>query len=164
MSNAFDTQARRAEHDWTTDEISRLTQLWAEGLSGTEIGRCLGITKSAAIGKVRRLRLPGRPSPIRARPIYAREATSPQRAAYTPPDPIDQCAAAASLEARHREFAAMSVEKGQPCQFPLWGDERPTHEYCGHARVAGKPYCAAHCAVAYVKAPPPAGQAPGQGA
>jgi GcrA cell cycle regulator len=50
--------------DWTPDRIAALIALWNEDLSTAEIGRRLGITKNAVIGKVHRLGLPQRrPSP-----------------------------------------------------------------------------------------------------
>ena len=51
--------------DWTDDRISELTKLWNEGLSTAEIGKLLGISKNAVVGKAHRLRLASRPSPIR---------------------------------------------------------------------------------------------------
>ena len=51
--------------DWNEDAISRLRALWDEGHSTAEIGRRLGITKNAVVGKAHRLALPPRPSPIR---------------------------------------------------------------------------------------------------
>ncbi len=51
--------------DWTDAVILSLRVLWDEGLSTAEIGRRLGITKNAVVGKAHRLVLPARPSPIR---------------------------------------------------------------------------------------------------
>ena len=51
--------------DWTDETIARLRALWDEGHSTAEIGRRLGITKNAVVGKAHRLNLPARPSPIR---------------------------------------------------------------------------------------------------
>jgi GcrA cell cycle regulator len=51
--------------DWTDDDIQRLRTLWAEGHSTAEIGRRMGVSKNAIVGKAHRLDLPGRPSPIR---------------------------------------------------------------------------------------------------
>ncbi len=51
--------------EWAEDTIVRLRSLWDEGLSTAEIGRRLGITKNAVVGKAHRLDLPARPSPIR---------------------------------------------------------------------------------------------------
>ena len=51
--------------DWTEETIIRLRGMWAEGHSTAEIGRRLGVTKNAVVGKAHRLDLPARPSPIR---------------------------------------------------------------------------------------------------
>ncbi|MCX7178011.1 MAG: hypothetical protein NTX56_04310 [Proteobacteria bacterium] len=50
--------------DWTSDTIATLKALWSEGHSTAEIGRRLGCSKNAACGKVHRIGLPARPSPI----------------------------------------------------------------------------------------------------
>ena len=51
--------------DWADDTIIRLRELWSEGHSTAEIGRRLGVSKNAVVGKAHRLELPPRPSPIR---------------------------------------------------------------------------------------------------
>ena len=51
--------------DWSDAVILSLRTLWDEGLSTAEIGRRLGVTKNAVVGKAHRLDLPARPSPIR---------------------------------------------------------------------------------------------------
>src|SRR5580704_4356957 len=56
------------ETDWTDELIGQLRALWAEGHSTAEIGRRLGVTKNAIVGKAHRLDLPARPSPIRRDP------------------------------------------------------------------------------------------------
>ena len=68
--------------DWSDAVILSLRALWDEGLSTAEIGRRLGVTKNAVVGKAHRLDLPARPSPIRrgvgpAVPRYATGATLP---------------------------------------------------------------------------------------
>ena len=52
--------------DWTEAKIETLRRLWAEGLSAAEIGRRLRTTKNSIVGKAHRLKLDGRPLPIRA--------------------------------------------------------------------------------------------------
>lgn len=54
--------------EWSDDIIGQLRRLWAEGHSTAEIGRRLGVTKNAIVGKAHRLDLPARPSPIRRDP------------------------------------------------------------------------------------------------
>jgi GcrA cell cycle regulator len=46
--------------DWTPERIAALIALWNEDLSASEIGRRLGFSKNAVIGKVHRLGLPKR--------------------------------------------------------------------------------------------------------
>ena len=42
---------------WTPERIALLTQLWEEGITTAEIGRRIGVTKNAVIGKVHRIGL-----------------------------------------------------------------------------------------------------------
>jgi GcrA cell cycle regulator len=51
--------------DWTQEQVDALGKLWIEGLTTAEIGRRLGITKNAVVGKVNRLHLAPRQSPIK---------------------------------------------------------------------------------------------------
>ena len=51
------------EFEWTPERVAELTKLWATGLSASEIGRRMGITKNAVVGKVRRLDLTMRRAP-----------------------------------------------------------------------------------------------------
>lgn len=50
---------------WNEERITQLRQLWEQGLSASSIGRVLGVTKNAVVGKAHRLKLSSRPSPIR---------------------------------------------------------------------------------------------------
>lgn len=50
---------------WTAAKTADLERFWLLGWSAAAIGREIGMTKSAVIGKVHRLGLPGRPSPIK---------------------------------------------------------------------------------------------------
>ncbi len=71
--------------EWNEELILRLRALWAEGHSTAEIGRRMGVSKNAVVGKAHRLNLPARPSPIRrdgpaggaARPATPRRITGP---------------------------------------------------------------------------------------
>jgi GcrA cell cycle regulator len=51
--------------EWAEETIIRLRELWDQGHSTAEIGRRLGMSKNAVVGKAHRLDLPARPSPIR---------------------------------------------------------------------------------------------------
>ena len=50
--------------EWTDATIAELRKLWDEGVSTAEIGRRIGMSKNAVIGKARRLLLPERANPV----------------------------------------------------------------------------------------------------
>jgi GcrA cell cycle regulator len=63
---------------WNEETIRHLRDLWAEGHSTAEIGRRLGVSKNAIVGKAHRLDLDARPSPIRREgPRAATERSAP---------------------------------------------------------------------------------------
>ena len=47
----------RVEPTWTAERIEVLVKLWDEGVTTAEIGRRIGVTKNAVIGKVHRIGL-----------------------------------------------------------------------------------------------------------
>ena len=61
------TTARPGFFSWTDERLKTLRALWKDGFSVNEIGRRMGVSKNAVVGKVHRLKLPGRPSPLNAR-------------------------------------------------------------------------------------------------
>jgi GcrA cell cycle regulator len=153
--------------DWTTEAIERLKALWAEGHSTAEIGRRMGISKNAVVGKAHRLTLPARPSPIR-RDATPRPAPVP-RAPRPAPMPLQRLAAApaprpaaapatpapppvAATAPVLRSFPAARPRIGaRSCCWPLGEPGTQGFRFCGGDPMAGKPYCAEHAALAYVK-------------
>ncbi len=107
---------------WTEADVELLKKLWAEGLSASEIAKRLdGVTRNAVIGKVHRLGLSGRRSPIARKP---KPAPKPRR---------------------------VPGYKGPTCQWPLGDPGDPDFGFCGGPAVPGRPYCEEHCAMAYVR-------------
>ena len=58
---------------WNETNVARLRELWDQGLPTARIGKLLGFTKNAVVGKAHRIGLERRPSPIR------RTAVKPDR-------------------------------------------------------------------------------------
>ncbi|MBP5399158.1 MAG: hypothetical protein J6Y53_01915 [Alphaproteobacteria bacterium] len=50
---------------WTDKMVEDLKVMWKQGLTTGEIGRRLGVSKNSIVGKVHRLQLDARPSPIK---------------------------------------------------------------------------------------------------
>ena len=101
---------------WTPELIDQLAVLWKEGLSTAEIGRRLGVTKNAVVGKAHRLALDPRPSPLK-RPPAPRVVGNP----------------------------------GPSCSWPNGHPGEKGFHFCGKRPLPGKPYCAEHAEMAYVK-------------
>jgi GcrA cell cycle regulator len=77
---------RENHMEWTSEAIDQLRVLWSEGHSTAEIGRRMGVSKNAIVGKAHRLNLPPRPSPIRREGAEA-SSTAPLRRAPPAPRP-----------------------------------------------------------------------------
>jgi GcrA cell cycle regulator len=153
--------------DWTAEAIERLKALWAEGHSTAEIGRRMGISKNAVVGKAHRLNLPARPSPIRRdaqpRPAPVPRAprpVAPARAAVPPPmlraapavAPVAPPPAPAAPVLRAFPAPAARPRLGsRTCCWPIGEPGTSAFRFCGAEPMAGKPYCAEHAALAYVK-------------
>ena len=58
---------------WNEENVARLKELWDQGLPTAQIGKLIGFTKNAVVGKAHRIGLERRPSPIR------RTAVKPDR-------------------------------------------------------------------------------------
>ena len=164
--------------DWSAEAIETLKALWAEGHSTAEIGRRMGVSKNAIVGKAHRLALPARPSPIRrdgvsqpitsgralftppaqpapqARPPEAPEAVAPRvMAAPRPaPAPLRAPAAAAPQPLHQSSLRAFPRVSGRTCCWPIGEPGTSGFHFCDGGALTGKPYCAEHAAVAYVRA------------
>lgn len=146
--------------EWTAKSIGQLRSLWAEGHSTAEIGRRMGVTKNAIVGKAHRLDLPARPSPIRKqesdgvsaapRRKPAREA-APTGRTIPPPTPVraaPQPPTQPAVSALVRHFPRASLRS---CCWPIGEPGQREFRFCSAEAVQGKPYCAEHVAVAYVR-------------
>lgn len=110
---------------WTDERIKLLKKLWQNGTSTVEIGRALGISKNAVVGKVHRLELPPRPSPLKS------EGKKPLKR---------------PVKVGH---VALMDLKLTSCRWPIGDPKDPDFHFCGEQSVTGKPYCQEHCKIAY---------------
>lgn len=116
-------------HMWTDERVEKLTKLWAEGLSASQIAAQLGdVSRNAVIGKVHRLNLPGRAksggSVATARPA-AKRPTAPAQPAPRAATFQQQRPAAAAPRAAARPAAQKDDFEFEPLvatALPTAGD------------------------------------------
>lgn len=151
--------------DWSTEAIEQLRGLWAEGHSTAEIGRRMGISKNAVVGKAHRLHLPARPSPIQRDKVPAviaasgsagdapRPVSAPAAASAPRPVPVPRVAPAPAMRAAPpavvRPFHRNSARS---CCWPIGEPGTPEFRFCTSEAFSSKPYCVEHASIAYVKA------------
>ena len=118
---------------WTDGRIEKLKELWAQGLSISQIGESLGVSRNAIAGKAHRMGLPKRPSPISRPKVEKPKVVIP---AVTENLPL-------RLELRQLEWSRSK------CCWPTGDPKKNGFAFCGDAVVPGKPYCLSHCQEAY---------------
>ena len=203
---------------WTPERIDELTKLWESGHSASAIGKMLGVSKNAVVGKAHRMKLQARPSPIkrgeeggtsntaasaktsvRQKPSSAKGARSGSAIAAAGKNGVKneplQTVISAALAAKSagagakKETAAAgrsngaangassaaqaataakatlgkprgnvasaaravnASRRGPKCLWPIGDPGDDDFHFCGEPALPGKPYCAEHCAKAYI--------------
>ena len=139
---------------WDDHNVSKLRELWDQGLPTAQIGKLLGFTKNAVVGKAHRIGLERRPSPIR------RTAVKPDRKKARSPiipklnfeveknEVKEKVVLQQTFQPVVKNLFTKSVKRG--CEWPEGHPDEPDFKFCGKERFEDKPYCIDHCAVAYV--------------
>lgn len=107
------------EIKWTPDLVKQLTELWGDGVSTTRIGKLLGFTKNAIVGKAYKLKLPPRPSPIRILPLRPRKR-------------------------RKFDLPAKASVHVSGCRWPVDNSSNINFGLCGDEVVGSSMYCQKH--------------------
>lgn len=129
---------------WTDERVTLLKKLWCEGKTAAEIAKELGdVTRNAVIGKAHRLKLSNRVSPIQQnkKPVVVSGKAQPVLIERKAPKEV-------SLQDNRQGVPLLDL-KAQECRWPLGDPRDKNFGFCGHASVAGFPYCAEHARSAY---------------
>lgn len=134
--------------EWNSAQIAQLCELWDDkSLSTAEIGRRMGASKNAVVGKAGRLGLPSRPSPIHFGPPRPPDTPRVQRA---PKQTLAPIAPEPPLPPK-----PVPEHLCEPCCWPIGEPGARSFRYCDEPSVIGRnPYCAEHSKLAY-RTPPP---------
>ncbi len=148
---------------WTEKMVEDLKIMWKQGLTTGEIGKRLGVSKNSIVGKVHRLQLDARPSPIKKKD----EKTISDASKNTSARPSEEKAPAAQTAAPAAEPAVLPVRPtgrntpcgsvqltdldNHTCRWPLGDPKDENFHFCGKKVKIGQTYCEEHAALAYVK-------------
>ncbi|MCP8896310.1 GcrA family cell cycle regulator [Shinella daejeonensis] len=163
---------------WTDERVERLTKLWSEGLSASQIAAQLGgVSRNAVIGKVHRLNLPGRVkaggSQVSSRP--KRTPPAPARPAGFSARPASPRPAARPAAAREESETSLTIASEQlpvaananavvvpmsrkleltqlterTCKWPIGDPLNEDFHFCGNESPDNSPYCTYHQRLAY---------------
>ena len=139
---------------WNDENVSRLRDLWDQGLPTAQIGKLIGFTKNAVVGKAHRIGLERRPSPIRRTAVKpdrkkARSPVMPQLNFESKQESDNiQNRETLSFKPVVRNLFSPSVKRG--CEWPMGHPDEPEFHFCDKERFEDKPYCIHHCTIAYV--------------
>tara|TARA_X000000368_G_scaffold262088_1_gene207463 strand:- start:52 stop:525 length:474 start_codon:yes stop_codon:yes gene_type:complete len=139
---------------WNDSNVARLRDLWDQGLPTAQIGKLLGFTKNAVVGKAHRIGLERRPSPIRRTVIKpdrkkARSPIMPKLNFEVAKEEIKETPKTQqNFQPVIKNLFTKHIKRG--CEWPKGHPDESDFKFCGKDRFEDKPYCLEHCAVAYV--------------
>ena len=147
---------------WTDERVARLTKLWADGLSASQVAADLGgVTRNAVIGKVHRLGLSGRvkqPSKSGGRPKRTARANGQARVnrasqktsrANSATQQISTAPVVEDVVAPKPKRLKLIQLTDSTCKWPHGDPQEADFCFCGHSIKVDTPYCEYHCNLAY---------------
>ena len=129
------------QQDWTDKKLSLLKKFWTEGKTAAAIAQRLGVSRSAVLGKIFRLRLvpsAQKPEPSRASSALLRRK-GPRFGAESQDQPTK----------RGKTLLELTNES---CRWPIGDPAKPSFHFCGEPGAdleQGIPYCERHRQRAY---------------
>ncbi|WP_394690859.1 GcrA family cell cycle regulator [Hoeflea sp.] len=163
--------------NWTDERVEKLTKLWADGLSASQIAAQLGgVSRNAVIGKVHRLNLPGRAKSGGQSSVRTKRTTAAPRApAYAGRNAAQttrtvsrssggaalkqdvDAVAAEDLDTRPMEDVVVPISRRltlvelseRTCKWPIGDPLLDGFHFCGNDSCDGSPYCSYHAKLAF---------------
>ena len=151
---------------WTDEAVEELKKMWDKGMTTGQIAKVLNVTKNSIIGKVHRLCLTARPSPIKK----SSDSTTEKKACT--PKKVEKTTKAKTTSKVSKKQEAPAIEEttqtptpvieetniplvkldNHTCRWPMGDPRDEDFCFCGKRIKTGQTYCEEHAAIAYVKA------------
>lgn len=158
---------------WTDEAVEELKRMWDRGMTTGQIAKALGVTKNSIIGKVHRLCLTARPSPIKkAKPASEKntgKAVVAEKNKKAKKVTKESKKTTKTDNKNNEEAVVIETKQSSPvlpeetniplikldnhtCRWPLGDPKDDDFCFCGKKIKTGQTYCDEHAAIAYVKA------------
>ena len=156
---------------WTDKMVEELKSLWQTGLTTNEIAKQLGVSKNSIVGKVHRLSLLSRPSPIRkkdekkrVRKVKKETTKAPLQEVLPLTENEPEVETAKNITSAPVETIADKIVENineynvkltdldnHTCRWPIGDPKDENFHFCGKKVKTGQTYCEEHAAIAYVR-------------
>ena len=155
---------------WTDEAVEELKKMWDRGMTTGQIAKALNVTKNSIIGKVHRLCLTARPSPIKKVSDVKNDKKSVKADKSTKSETNEtitkQTKTKYDISAEDKSTEKMSAKEtvtvedtniplvkldNHTCRWPLGDPRDDDFCFCGKRVKTGQTYCDEHASVAYVK-------------
>jgi hypothetical protein len=135
---------------WNEKTNAELERYWAYGLTCSEIGSRMNLSRSAVAARARRMGLPGRRDKEKSETIS--KAASSSAAQIEKPQTIALRGAPKAVPTPATNPAPIFIKTSGKCQFPLWKHgAQPTHRYCEEPALFGFSWCPEHKSRVFVR-------------
>ena len=166
--------------NWTDKKIERLKKLWEKGLSTAEIGKKLDFSKNAIVGKVHRLGLSNRTSPIKTSSQTVKKEVK-NSVETKVKNVVKKTTKSLETSPKSQKKENLQIQKNESvkvskvslknkkasaglslleltsdlCCWPIDDINSENFHFCGKKVFKNKPYCLEHCAIAYTNSATP---------
>ena len=132
-------------NSWSSGMISKMKALFDKGHSTSEIGKKLGFSKNAVVGKINRL---GWNADLKKNiKKTPKKGAKPTKIASASPAKVDKKKSDIT-KFIHNSAGLMALRPDQ-CRWPIGSPDTDDFRFCGEKVFPGKPYCFEHCKLAY---------------
>lgn len=149
---------------WNDEAVEELKRMWDRGMTTGQIAKALNVTKNSIIGKVHRLCLTARPSPIKKvseekeekKTVHQEKApksakSSAKDTAIVIETPkIKEPVVSSSAVVEETNIPLVKLDN-HTCRWPLGDPRDDDFCFCGKRIKTGQTYCEEHAAIAYVR-------------
>jgi GcrA cell cycle regulator len=147
----------RLGNEWPPERNELLAQLWnTKKYSASQIAHELGVTRSAVIGRARRMGLDHRttgkaPAPF---PRIKHDRPRKRRKRLMSLEPVIDPIVPPAREVPTGKPVPFFDLRPQHCRWPLWDDAHPALLFCGALKNGWSSYCDRHARKAFVRTKP----------